>query len=168
MEAQQQLFGLMVVAEEHQKAVKAALDGLTAERAALAKERVALSQAAARVAGVADGVKRAAEEAIPAIQKAAEEAIGASVTQSLAGGLSGGRQSAWRGCKAGSRQFVGRRAGGRQCRRLAQARRAVVRLEVGHGGRWRASGRVPGGVCLAGVATAPGQVVGRGKGRAGC
>ena len=37
MEAQQQLFGLMAVAEEHQKAVKAAIDGLTAERAALAK-----------------------------------------------------------------------------------------------------------------------------------
>ena len=35
MDAQQQLFGLMAVAEEHQKAVKAALDGLTAERAAL-------------------------------------------------------------------------------------------------------------------------------------
>ena len=75
----------MVVAEEHQKAVKAALDGLTAERAALAKERGALSQAAARVAGVADGVKRAAAEAIPALQKAAGEAVGASVTQSLAG-----------------------------------------------------------------------------------
>ena len=41
MDAQQQLFGLMAVAEEHQKAVKAALDGLTAERAALAKERAA-------------------------------------------------------------------------------------------------------------------------------
>lgn len=85
MEAQQQLFGLMAVAEEHQKAVKAAIDGLTAERAALAKERAAVAQAAASVAGVAGDVKRAAADAIPAMQKAAGEAVGASVKQSLAG-----------------------------------------------------------------------------------
>ena len=74
MDAQQQLFGLMAVAEEHQKAVKAAIDGLTAERAALAKERAAVAQAAASVAGVAGEVR-----------KAAAEAVGASVRQSLAG-----------------------------------------------------------------------------------
>ncbi len=85
MDAQQQLFGLMTVAEEHQKAVKAAIDGLAAERAALAKERVAVAQAAASVAGVAGDVKRAAAEAIPAMQKAAGEAVDASVRQSLAG-----------------------------------------------------------------------------------
>ena len=76
MDAQQQLFGLMAVAEEHQKAVKAALDGLTAERAALAKERAAVAQAAASVAGVAGEVRKAAAEAVPAIQKAAGEAEG--------------------------------------------------------------------------------------------
>ena len=85
MDAQQQLFGLMAVAEEHQKAVKAALDGLTAERAALAKERAAVAQAAASVAGVAGEVRKAAAEAVPAIQKAAGEAVGASVSKSLAG-----------------------------------------------------------------------------------
>lgn len=85
MDAQQQLFGLMAVAEEHQKAVKAALDGLTAERAALAKERAAVAQAAASVAGVAGEVRKAAAEAVPAIQKAAGEAVGAAVRQSLAG-----------------------------------------------------------------------------------
>ena len=85
MDAQQQLFGLMAVAEEHQKAVKAAIDGLTAERAALAKERAAVAQAAASVAGVAGDVKRAAADAIPAMQRAAGEAVGASVRQSLAG-----------------------------------------------------------------------------------
>jgi hypothetical protein len=70
MEAQQQLFGLMAVAEEHQKAVKAAIDGLTAERAALAKERAAVAQAAASVAGVAAEVRKAAADAVPAMQKA--------------------------------------------------------------------------------------------------
>lgn len=85
MDAQQQLFGLMAVAEEHQKAVKAAIDGLTAERAALAKERAAVAQAAASVAGIAGEVRKAAADAVPAMQKAAGEAVGASVRQSLAG-----------------------------------------------------------------------------------
>lgn len=76
--AQQQLFGLMAVAEEHQKAVQAAIEGLTAERAALARERAAVAQAAA-------SIRQATSGAIPALQKAAEEAIGASVKESLAG-----------------------------------------------------------------------------------
>ncbi len=66
MDTQEQLFGLMAVAEEHQKAVQVALDGLAAERAAL-------SQAAANVVGVTAEVKRAAAEAVEL-----------SVTQSLA------------------------------------------------------------------------------------
>ena len=85
MDAQQQLFGLMAVAKEHQKAVKAAIDGLTAERVALAKERAAVAQAAASVAGIAGEVRKAAADAVPAMQKAAGEAVGASVRQPLAG-----------------------------------------------------------------------------------
>lgn len=46
MDPQQQFFGLMTVAEDHQKAVKEAIDGL-------AKERAALAEAVARVVGVA-------------------------------------------------------------------------------------------------------------------
>ena len=85
MDAQQQLFGLMAVAEEHQKAVKTAIDGLSAERAALAQERAAVAQAAASVAGVAGEVRKAAADAVSAMQRAAGEAAGASVRQSLAG-----------------------------------------------------------------------------------
>ncbi len=85
MDAQQQLFGLMALAQEHQQAVKAAIDGLAVERAALAKERAALKQAATNVAGVAIDVGRAAAQAVPAVQKAAAEAVDASVKHSLAG-----------------------------------------------------------------------------------
>lgn len=67
MDEQQQIFGLMAVAEEHQKAVAAAIAGLAAERAALAKERASLAQ-------VAQG-----------IQKATSDAVRAAVGQSLAG-----------------------------------------------------------------------------------
>jgi hypothetical protein len=85
MDAQQQLFGLMALAEEHQKAVQAALDGLAKERAALAQECIAVAQAAASVADVADAVREAAADAVPAMKKAAGEAVGVSVKQSLAG-----------------------------------------------------------------------------------
>jgi hypothetical protein len=85
MDADQQIFSLLAAAEDQQKAVKAAIDGLAAERAALAKERAALTQAAASVAGVAGDVRKAAADAIPAMQKAAGEAVGASVRQSLVG-----------------------------------------------------------------------------------
>jgi hypothetical protein len=60
MDQEQQLYGLMAIAEEQQKAVKAAIDGL-------AKERMALSQMASTV------------------QKAAGSAVGDAVIQSLAG-----------------------------------------------------------------------------------
>lgn len=64
---EQQIFSMMALAEEHQKAVTAAIAGLAAERAALAKERAALAQ-------VAQG-----------IQKATGDAVNAAVRQSLAG-----------------------------------------------------------------------------------
>ena len=85
MDTQQQLFGLMAVAEDHQKAVKDAIAGLVTERAALAEQREALSQAAARVAGVADDVKQATAEAVPALRTAVDGAVDASVKRSLAG-----------------------------------------------------------------------------------
>ncbi len=64
---EQQIFSMMALAENHQKAVTAAIAGLAAERAALAKERAALAQ-------VAQG-----------IQKATGDAVSASVKESLAG-----------------------------------------------------------------------------------
>lgn len=85
MDAQQQLFTLMALAEEQQKAVQAAIEGLADERAALAKERAAVARAAASVAGVADEVRKAAADTVPALKRAAGEAVGASVKQSFAG-----------------------------------------------------------------------------------
>ena len=85
MDAQQQLFALMALAEEQQKAVQTAIEGLANERAALAKERAAVARAAASVAGVADEVRKAAADTVPALKRAAGEAVGASVRQSLAG-----------------------------------------------------------------------------------
>lgn len=85
MDAQQQLFTLMALAEEQQKAVQAAIEGLADERAALAKERAAVARAAASVANVAGDVRKAATDAVPALKRAAGEAVDASVKQSLAG-----------------------------------------------------------------------------------
>lgn len=85
MDAQQQIFALMAAAEDQQKAIGVAVDALAAERVALAKERAAVAQAAASVAGVANDVRKAATDAVPALQKAAGEAVDASVRHSLAG-----------------------------------------------------------------------------------
>ena len=94
--AMDELFGMMKIAKTQQEAVKTALDGLAAERAALAKDRAALAaalaqqteavkQAAGSVTNVAASIRQAASDSIPAIQKAAGEAVGASVRQTLAG-----------------------------------------------------------------------------------
>lgn len=96
MDAQQQLFGLMTVAEEHQKAVKAAIEALATEREAFAKGQamladrlaqqvVAVQEAAAGVSGVAHEVRCAANDAIPGLRKAAGEAAAAAVGESLGG-----------------------------------------------------------------------------------
>ena len=74
MDVERQLYDLMSAAEDHKKAVEAALQGLTEEQAALSK-------AAANLSGVVGDVKRAAAEAVPVIQ----EAVDASVAKSLAG-----------------------------------------------------------------------------------
>ena len=78
-EDEDRLYGLMEVAERQQAAVQAALDGLMAERVALAREREALArgvaglqagaQAAVRAA-VADSLAGAAVEGVAAVQAA--------------------------------------------------------------------------------------------------
>ena len=73
------LYGLMEVAERQQAAVQAALDGLAAERAALAREREALARGVAGLqsgtqeavrAAVADSLAGAGTEGVAAVQAA--------------------------------------------------------------------------------------------------
>lgn len=104
MDTQQQIFALMAAAEDQQKAIGVAVEALAAERVALSKERAAVAQAAASVAGVANDVRKAAADAVPALRKAAGEAVGASVHQSLAG-VSGAATAA---LEEASRPIVGR------------------------------------------------------------
>jgi hypothetical protein len=82
MDDQEKLFGLMAVAEDHQKAVKDVLDDLVKERAALAKERAKLAQALASVSGVAGDVRKAASEAVDASVK--RSLVGAADTAAAA------------------------------------------------------------------------------------
>lgn len=78
MDTKEQIFSLMAAAEQQQQAVEGAIQSLENERLALAKERAALSQAAASLTATAAA-------ALPAIQKAAGDAVGVSVRQSMAG-----------------------------------------------------------------------------------
>ena len=77
MDEQQQIFGLMAVAEEHQKAVAAAIAGLVAERAALAKERASLAQVAQGIQkATSDAVRAAVEQSLAGASETAAEALG--------------------------------------------------------------------------------------------
>jgi hypothetical protein len=78
MDAKEQIFSLMAAAEQQQQAIDVAIQSLENERLALAKERAALSQATVSLTATV-------ATALPAIQKAAGEAVGVSVKQSLAG-----------------------------------------------------------------------------------
>lgn len=62
-EAEDRLFGLMEIAQGHQAAVQAALEGLTAERAALRKEREELAR---QVRGLERSTDMAVREAVKA------------------------------------------------------------------------------------------------------
>lgn len=65
-DAQEQLFAMMAIAEEQQAAVKTALDGLAAERAAIASERRYMEQAMLAVSRAAESLRTGAGEAVAA------------------------------------------------------------------------------------------------------
>lgn len=91
-----ELFGMIKITKDLQASAKAAIDGIASERAALAKDRAAMTTtlaqqaeavkaAAGSVSNVAATIRQAAADSIPAIQKAAGEAVGLAVTDSLNG-----------------------------------------------------------------------------------
>ena len=95
-ENEQSVFGLMQVASDQQKAIDKAIANLELEReafvtaraemlAATAEQLKLMSTAVGGVAEVAGHIKKAAEDAIPAISKAASAAAGSAVEKSLAG-----------------------------------------------------------------------------------
>jgi cell division protein FtsB len=89
MDTEQQIFGLVAAAQKHQAAVQTALDGLTAERAALAKERAALAQVTGSLqAGASEAVTRAVRESLAGSSKILESAA-----QPVIGSLSDAAQA---------------------------------------------------------------------------
>jgi len=83
MDTQQvQVYGLMAIAEEHQKTVKAVIDGLAQDRATLAKERSDAAKDAQQMAEMAVKVSKDSSEAIITLQKAVKEAVSVSVNDS--------------------------------------------------------------------------------------
>ena len=74
---------LFELAEDNQLAVQDAIACLSAEREAMAKERIALAKASVNSAEVSDTLRRATADAIPAIAAAADKAIQASMERAL-------------------------------------------------------------------------------------
>lgn len=84
MEHEKKLQQLFELAEDNQLAVQDAIACLTAEREALARERMTLAKASVNSAEVSDTLRKATAEAIPAIAAAADKSIQASMERALA------------------------------------------------------------------------------------
>ena len=97
MDTQQQLFGLMAIAEDQQKAVSEALAGLEREREALARERQALASERADLVPAVRKISRDAfAGAAGVIEKAARPSIdGLSDVVKAAGALEGRLSMRW-------------------------------------------------------------------------
>jgi hypothetical protein len=76
MDTQEHLFGLMAIAEEHQAAVRAAVEALASERQALGEQSAAHSKQLRELT-------RAANEAVRSMEKAAGDAVRAAVARSI-------------------------------------------------------------------------------------
>jgi hypothetical protein len=82
-EHEKQLRKLFELAEDNQLAVQDAIACLSAEREALAKERMALAKASVNSAEVSDTLRKATAEAIPAIAAAADKSVQAAMERAM-------------------------------------------------------------------------------------
>ena len=80
MDSQQQLFGYMAVANDQQKAIQTAIDTLTAEREALAQERIRLAQ-------TVQSISKAVRTAVGAAMGDAGETAATALETALKGSL---------------------------------------------------------------------------------
>ncbi|MDQ2734059.1 MAG: hypothetical protein M3Y55_03510 [Pseudomonadota bacterium] len=82
-EADERIFALLAVVEDQQTAVRAGIQGLAQERAALATERVALVQQAEQMKRLTDKLVSAVGTAIPQMAQTAGEASRAALAEIL-------------------------------------------------------------------------------------
>ena len=81
----ERIFALLAIVEDQQTAVRASLQGLAQERAALATERVALVQQAEKMGLLSDKIASAILQALPKLADSAGQAAGVCVTRALQG-----------------------------------------------------------------------------------
>ena len=81
--ADERIFALLAIVEDQQTAVRAGLQGLAQERAALATERVALVQQAEKMGLLSDKIASAILQALPKLADSAGQAAGLCVTRAL-------------------------------------------------------------------------------------
>ena len=83
--ADERIFALLAIVEDQQTAVRASLQGIAQERAALATERVALVQQAEKMGLLSDKIASAILQALPKLADSAGQAAGVCVTRALQG-----------------------------------------------------------------------------------
>ena len=81
----ERIYALLTMVEDQQTAVRAGLQGLAQERAALATERVALVQQAEKMERLSDKLSSTILQTLPQVAIAASQAAGGAVKAELAG-----------------------------------------------------------------------------------
>ena len=92
--ADERIFGLLALAEDQQTAVRAGVEGMALERAAMAKERVALVQQTEAMKKLADELTKTVLKALPQMAQASAMAAKAAVEKALAGAAETSTQAA--------------------------------------------------------------------------
>ena len=92
--ADERIFGLLALAEDQQTAVRAGVEGMALERAAMAKERVALVQQTEAMKKLADELTKTVLKALPLMAQASASAAKAAVEKALAGAAETSTQAA--------------------------------------------------------------------------
>ena len=92
--ADDRIFGLLALAEDQQTAVRAGVEGMALERAAMAKERVALVQQTEAMTKLAQELAKTVLKTLPLMAQASASAAKAAVEKALAGAAETSTQAA--------------------------------------------------------------------------
>ena len=129
---EQQIFGLLQLADAQQSAVQAGLEGLALERAALATERAALAQQAAVLQRACEALVKASVGAMPQMAQASATAATRAVEAALAGVAEAAIQTAAEAARPAAESLA------ESVRSAAQVQHALRQAVSEFGRKWTA------------------------------
>ena len=83
--ADEQIYGLLAIADDHQKAVRLGIEAMALQRTEFAKDRIALAQQAEEIKRLSEKLAAVTLQAIPQVAQSAGQAARSAVDKALAG-----------------------------------------------------------------------------------